>query len=120
MKPTATPQGEHKTPAESKSVKEVKTLITTLQKMLDKPADKMNVNIVTKSTREKAVKNLIKISGEKTCDELFEVVYKARSDMLYNMTQHKKKPHTISKKSFKTNTWNNMIKIYKLMHNKTS
>jgi len=121
--PRPTPQAQHreeqKENTEPAGMTEIREVIRILNQYLNKK-HKLDLPTVSTLVKEKAIPALVKLEANKGCEALFEAVYAARAKFLENETSHKKNPKKLKKDQFKKFQWNNMIKLYKDMHNKNT
>jgi hypothetical protein len=116
-------QTEHKHQESKKKIQsdenDIKEIVGLLNNFLNKDS-KLDMSTVRTLVEQGALPTLAKLKDSQSCDSIFEAVFAARGKLIYEMTKYKKSPKKLNKKSFKRNTWANMIKIYKKIYNKNS
>jgi hypothetical protein len=103
-------------PAMIRAEKEIKEIITLLNKYLTKES-KITLPDLSSELEKRTLPALIELEANKGCQAVKKAVYLARKKLLEKKSEGKKNSKSLSFESFQTNTWANVIKIYKKMNN---
>ena len=103
-------------PAMVRAEKEIREIIKLLNKYLNKKST-ITLPDLSSELEKRTLPALIELEANKGCEAVKKAVYLARKKLLEKKSEGKKTTKTLSYESFQTNTWANVIKIYKKMNN---
>ena len=103
-------------PAMIRAEKEIREIIKLLNSYLTK-GSKITLPDLSSELDKRILPALIELEANKGCESVKQAVYLARKKLLEKKSEGKKNVKSLSYNSFETNTWANVIKIYKKMNN---